>query len=65
MAIPNGEGNGRLTKPLTQVVSALQGTPMLLVLAVLNVLILGMVAYLIKATERDHGGGEDGNPEAA
>ena len=36
-------------KPITKVVSALQGTPMLLVVVILNVLILAMVTYLSKA----------------
>jgi high-affinity nickel permease len=46
----NGDDkSGGMLKPVTQVVTALQGSPMLLVLAVLNVLILGMVVYLAKA----------------
>jgi hypothetical protein len=36
-------------KALSKVVSALHGTPMLLVLVVLNLVILGMATYLIKA----------------
>ena len=43
----NGNGNG-LTKPVTETVKALSGTPMLLALILMNVLILGMVAYLAK-----------------
>jgi hypothetical protein len=43
-----GNGNGGLTKPVTQVVSALQGSPMLLALVVMNCLILGMITYLLK-----------------
>jgi len=49
MATGDGSSNGGLSKPITQVVSALHGTPMLLALLVLNVLILGMVVYLAKA----------------
>jgi len=43
------ENNGGLTKPITQVVGALQGTPMLLVLVIMNLIILGMATYLIKS----------------
>lgn len=43
----NGNGNG-FTKPVTDTVKALAGTPMLLVLVILNILILGMITYLLK-----------------
>lgn len=51
--MPNGSpmtngSNGGLTKPLTETVRALSGTPMLLVLLVLNMMILGMITYLLK-----------------
>lgn len=46
----NGDDkSGGLLKPVSQVVGALQGSPMLLVLLVINVLILGAVVYLTKA----------------
>lgn len=41
-------GNGNGTKAITETVRALSGTPMLLVLVVINVLILGMLTYLLK-----------------
>ena len=44
----NGNGNGGIVKPVTETVKALAGTPMLLVLLVMNVLVLGMVTYLLK-----------------
>ena len=44
----NGNGNGGITKPISDTVKALAGTPMLLVLVVLNILILGMITYLLK-----------------
>ena len=40
--------NGGYIKPITETVKALSGTPMLLVLLVLNVLILGMITYLLR-----------------
>lgn len=45
--------NGGVTKPITETVKALAGTPTLLVLVILNVLILGMITYLLK-TRADH-----------
>jgi hypothetical protein len=44
----NGGRNGGIIKPVTETVKALAGTPMLLVLLVLNVLILGMITYLLR-----------------
>ena len=41
------DDNG-ITKPATEAVKALAGTPMLLTLVILNVLVLGMITYLAK-----------------
>lgn len=41
-----------LDKPVEETVKALAGTPMLLVLVVMNVMVLGMVTYLtMKSSE--------------
>ena len=45
MADDNGGG---VTKPISDTVKALAGTPMLLAVVILNVLILGLTAYLVK-----------------
>src|SRR5262245_43730415 len=48
IAMTNGNGNGGVTKPIIETVRALSGTPMLLVLLVMNLTILGMITYLLK-----------------
>ena len=42
------ENGNSYTKPVTETVKALAGTPTLLVLVILNVLILAMITYLVK-----------------
>ena len=52
---PNGNGNGNGRRvlgigwavPVTRTINALSGTPMLLVLAILNVMMFAMVTYLV------------------
>jgi hypothetical protein len=41
------DDNGGVVKPITESVRALAGTPMLLALMLLNVMILGMITYLL------------------